>query len=136
MFIGLDHSSDQKLLTQAVMEGVAFAIRDNLEALIAAGSCVNEIIAVGGGSGSRFWLQTLANILNRTLLLPADGDFGAAYGAARLALLAHRKARPESLLTQPKIEARIEPDATLLDQYEAAYQRYRSIYPAIKSLNL
>ncbi|NRP14765.1 MULTISPECIES: xylulokinase [unclassified Marinobacterium] len=136
MFIGLDHSSDQKLLTQAVMEGVAFAIRDNLEALIAAGSCVNEIIAVGGGSGSTFWLQTLANILNRTLLLPSDGDFGAAYGAARLAMLAHRKASPESLLTQPKIEARIEPDATLLNQYEAAYQRYRSLYPAIKSLNL
>lgn len=136
MFTGLDHSSDQKVLTQAVMEGVAFAIRDNLEALIEAGSNVNEIIAVGGGARSQFWLQTLANILNRTLLLPADGDFGAAYGAARLAMLADQKTHPESLLTQPKIEARIEPNTKLLNQYEAAYQRYRSLYPAIKSLNL
>lgn len=136
MFVGLDHGSDQRELTQAVMEGVAFAIRDNLEALIKAGSTVNEIIAVGGGSRSRFWLQTLANILNRTLLLPADGDFGAAYGAARLAMLADKKTCPRSLLTQPKIEVRIEPNAALLDQYEVAYQRYRSIYPAIKSLNL
>ena len=111
-------------------------IRDNLEALIEAGSSVNEIIAVGGGSRSQFWLQTLANILNRPLLLPADGDFGAAYGAARLAMLADLKSRPESILTQPKIETRIEPNTRLLDQYEAAYQRYRSLYPAIKSLNL
>ncbi len=136
VFAGLDHSSDQTVLTQAVMEGVAFAIRDNLEALIEAGSSVNEIIAVGGGSRSQFWLQTLANILNRPLLLPADGDFGAAYGAARLAMLADLKTRPESILTQPKIETRIEPNTRLLDQYEAAYQRYRSLYPAIKSLNL
>lgn len=136
MFVGLDQSSDQRELTQAVMEGVAFAIRDNLEALITAGSTVHEIIAVGGGSRSTFWLQTLANILNRTLLLPADGDFGAAYGAARLAMLADKKTSPRHLLTQPKIEARIEPNATLVAQYEVAYQRYRSIYPAIKSLNL
>lgn len=136
MFVGLDHGSDQRELTQSVMEGVAFAIRDNLEALIKAGSTVHEIIAVGGGSRSRFWLQTLANILNRTLLLPVDGDFGAAFGAARLAMLADKKTCPRSLLTQPKIEARIEPNAALLDQYEFAYQRYRSIYPAIKSLNL
>ena len=132
-FIGLSHQTNQVDLTQAVMEGVAFAIRDNLEALRAAGTELNEIIAVGGGSRSIFWLKTLANTLNKPLLIPAEGDYGAAFGAARLALLATESLDIEKVLTTPTIETRIEPTVSLVPHYEAAYQLFRSLYPIAKN---
>ncbi len=134
VFVGLEHESDRATLTQAIMEGVAFAIRDNLEALNQAGAQVDEIIAVGGGSRSNFWIQTLSNVLNKSILIPADGDFGAAFGAARLALLAAEDVDPISVLTTPHIERRIEPNQATVSLYEQAYQHYRKIYPALKDL--
>jgi xylulokinase len=134
VFVGLEHESDRATLTQAIMEGVAFAIRDNLEALNQAGSIVNEIIAVGGGSRSDFWIQTLSNVLNKSILIPADGDFGAAFGAARLALLAAEDVDPANVLKTPNIERRVEPNQATVSLYEQAYQHYRKIYPALKDL--
>lgn len=133
-FVGLDHHSERATLTQAIMEGVAFAIRDNLEALLSAGACINEIIAVGGGSRSEFWLQTLANILNKPILIPADGDYGAAFGAARLALLAAENLTSAEVLTLPAIERKITPIEKNLPHYEAAYQHFRKLYPALKAV--
>ena len=134
VFVGLEHESERATLTQAIMEGVAFAIRDNLEALNKAGSIVNEIIAVGGGSRSDFWIQTLSNVLNKSILIPADGDFGAAFGAARLALLAAEDVDPANVLKTPHIERRVEPNQAKVSLYEQAYQHYRKIYPALKDL--
>lgn len=133
-FVGLEHQSDQACLTQAVLEGVSFAIRDNLEALRSAGTELNSVVAVGGGSRSKFWLQTLANILNLPVELPKDGDFGAAFGAARLAQLAATGANPTDLLTTPSIDQVFEPQHK--SAYEEAYQQYRRIYPAVKDLAL
>lgn len=131
-FIGLDHQTTRADLTQSVMEGVAFAIRDNLEALRQAGSELTEIIAVGGGSKSTFWIQTLANVLNKTILIPASGDFGAAFGAARLAFIAAENKTPKETLSTPIIERRYEPAHNLVGLYEDAYQHFRSLYPALK----
>lgn len=131
-FIGMEHQSDQASLTQAVLEGVSFAIRDNLEALRSAGTELNSVVAVGGGSRSKFWLQTLANILNLPVELPKDGDFGAAFGAARLAQLAATGANPTDLLTTPAVDAVFEPQHQAA--YEDAYQHYTRIYPALKDL--
>ena len=133
-FIGMEHLSDQASLTQAVLEGVSFAIRDNLEALRSAGTQLQSVVAVGGGSRSKFWLQTLANILNLPVELPKDGDFGAAFGAARLAQLAASGANPSDLLTTPAVDAVFEPQHQAA--YEDAYQHYTRIYPAIKDLAL
>ncbi|TKT59328.1 xylulokinase, partial [Rhizobiaceae bacterium LC148] len=55
-FIGLEHESSRAVLTQAVLEGVTFAIRDNLEALKSAGTSISRVTAIGGGSRSRYWL--------------------------------------------------------------------------------
>lgn len=132
-FIGLAHETERAELTQATMEGVAFAIRDNLEALRTAGSDPKEIIAVGGGTRSKFWLETLANILNRPILLPQDGDFGAAFGAARLAMLA-TGADPATVLRTPKIKRAFLPSKDLQPKYEQAYEQFRQIYPALKNL--
>lgn len=133
-FIGLAHQSDQVSLTQAVLEGVAFAIRDNLEALRSAGTQLESVVAVGGGSRSTFWLQTLANTLNLPVELPKDGDFGAAFGAARLAQLASTGSSTAEVLTTPSVARIFEPQSQ--SSYEDAYQHYRRIYPAIKDLAL
>ena len=66
------------------MEGVAFAFADCVEALKAAGTKVERATAVGGGSRSRVWLKIIANVLNIPIDIPAEGDFGAGLGAARL----------------------------------------------------
>ncbi|WP_027487850.1 xylulokinase [Allorhizobium undicola] len=133
-FIGLGHDSNRAVLTQAVLEGVAFAIRDSLEALKAAGTTLSRVTAIGGGSRSRYWLSSIATALGIAVDIPADGDFGAAFGAARLGLIAATGADPHSVLTAPQTEAVVEPQAAHAEAYEAAYQRYRALYPAIRSL--
>ncbi|WP_184873351.1 xylulokinase [Mesorhizobium sangaii] len=131
-FTGLAHESSRVVLTQAVLEGVAFAFRDSLEALATAGTTLTRVTAIGGGSRSRYWLKAIATALDLPVDIPADGDFGAAFGAARLGLLAATGADPLSICTAPRTDATIEPDAALGGVYADAYQRYRALYPAIK----
>ncbi|ARM13967.1 MULTISPECIES: xylulokinase [Rhizobium] len=133
-FIGLEHASSRAVLTQAVLEGVAFAIRDNLEALRSAGTGISRVTAIGGGSRSRYWLAAIATALGVPVDLPADGDFGAAFGAARLGLIAATGADPVAVCTPPVTSGTIEPVSALSGAYEDAYRRYRALYPAIKSL--
>ncbi|MBW9054009.1 xylulokinase [Rhizobium mesosinicum] len=133
-FIGLEHESSRAVLTQAVLEGVSFAIRDNLEALRSAGTDISRVTAIGGGSRSRYWLASIATALGVPVDLPADGDFGAAFGAARLGLIAATGADPVAVCAPPVTAGTIEPVAALSSAYEDAYKRYRSVYPAIKSL--
>jgi xylulokinase len=131
-FAGLAHQSDRKVLTQAVLEGVSFAFRDSLEALRAAGTELTRVTAIGGGSRSRYWLKSIATALGIPVDVPADGDFGAAFGAARLGLIAAENADPFSVCTAPATAESVEPVADLKADYEAAYARYRALYPSIK----
>ncbi|UCA45919.1 xylulokinase [Pseudochrobactrum sp. XF203] len=131
-FTGLSHSDNRVALTQAVLEGVAFSFRDNLEALAKAGTQLESVMAIGGGSRSAYWLKALATALNMPVHLPADGDFGAAFGAARLGLIAAEKADALAICTAPQIIKTIEPDQKLHAAYEAAYQRYTALYQALK----
>jgi xylulokinase len=130
-FAGLGHESDRAAMTQAVLEGVAFAFRDSLKALEAAGTKLNRVVAVGGGSKSDYWLQVMATVLNVPVDVPADGDFGGAFGAARLGLIAATSADPLTICKQPHIERTIEPNANFTEAFETQYQRYRALYPAI-----
>ena len=131
-FIGLSHQSDRAALTQAVMEGVAFSFRDCLEALRSAGTDLSRVMAVGGGSRSRYWLKAVATALGIPVDIPADGDFGAAFGAARLGLIAAEKADPFEVCRAPQVRETIEPDAALLPAFAEAWERYRALYPAIR----
>ncbi|MES0024001.1 MULTISPECIES: xylulokinase [unclassified Mesorhizobium] len=133
-FTGLAHESGRAVLTQAVLEGVAFAFRDSLEALKTAGTILTRVTAIGGGSRSRYWLKAIATALQVPVDIPADGDFGAAFGAARLGLIASTGADPLAVCTAPRTDATIEPDAALGGAYADAYQRYRALYPAIKGV--
>ncbi|MCR6502291.1 xylulokinase [Shinella sp. CPCC 101442] len=132
-FLGLGHESSRVVLTQAVLEGVSFAIRDSLEALKSAGTKLSRVTAIGGGSRSRYWLSSIATALDLPVDLPADGDFGAAFGAARLGLIAATGADPVAVCTAPATAETIEPETALSAAYEDAYQRYRRLYPAIRA---
>ncbi|MCA1491935.1 xylulokinase [Sinorhizobium alkalisoli] len=135
-FAGLGHESSRAVLTQAVLEGVSFAIRDSLEALRSAGTLLSRVTAIGGGSRSRYWLKSIATALDLPVDLPADGDFGAAFGSARLGLIAATGADAFSVCTAPETAETIAPDASLVPAYEDAYRRYRRLYPAIKGATM
>ena len=134
-FIGLSHETDRAAMTRAVLEGVCFAIRDSLEALKLAGTSLGEVTAIGGGARSHYWLKAMASVLGIPVNVPAEGDFGAAFGAARLGLIAATGADPLSVLTAPEIAETIEPEGNLLASFEEAYGRYRALYPLLHSLS-
>ncbi len=131
-FTGLAHECDREAMTQAVLEGVAFAFRDGLEALLAAGTEVGRITAIGGGANSPAWLEIIAAVLDRPLDVPAAGDFGAAFGAARLAIAAATDADPLALCTAPATARTMEPRTGLVSAYTERFERYRALYPALK----
>jgi xylulokinase len=131
-FVGLSQSTDTARLAQAVMEGVTFAFRDSQSVLQAAGTKIERILAVGGGSKSALWLKLIATNLDMEIALPEDGDFGGALGAARLGLCAAEGASPATVMTMPPIKTVIAPDKTLSAAYSDQYARYRALYPAIE----
>lgn len=135
-FVGLSQSTDTAQLAQAVMEGVIFAMRDCQRVLADAGTTINRLLAVGGGSKSALWLKMLATNLNMEIALPEDGDFGGALGAARLGLCAAEKADPAQVMTMPPIKTIIAPDAGLAGAYDQHYQRYRALYKGIEEARI
>ena len=132
-FTGLEHATDRQAGTRAVLEGVTFAIRDCRDALAATGTRLENLLAVGGGSRSDYWLRLIATALDCPVQLPVAGDFGGAFGAARLALMAATGAGAE-IATLPKIARVIEPDPTLTDAFDAGAARFRAAQTAIKDL--
>ena len=79
-------------------------------------------------------MKAIATALRIPVDIPADGDFGAAFGAARLGLIAAEKADPHGVLTAPTTAETIEPVASLSAAYDEAYERYRALYPAIRGV--
>ena len=134
LIMGLGHESDHKALTHAALDAVAFAFRDSLEALKDAGTEVKRVTAVGGGSKSELWLKIIATVLGVPVDLPAAGDVGGAFGAARLGLIAATGADFRKILTAPKTARTIKPEAKAREAYEEHYRRYVKIYPAIKEI--
>lgn len=134
-FVGLSKTSDNQILTQSVIEGVCFALRDCLDALLSTGSNPKSLMAVGGGSNSEFWLSSLANTLGLPIEVPEQGDFGAALGAARLAMIGAGGKNASDIIVRPKIERMIKPDQNLVPQYEALHQKFKNCYQALKDLS-
>lgn len=131
-FTGLSQSHGLRDLTQAVMEGVAYAFADCQRVLAEAGTDFDAALAVGGGARSETWLQIIANVLNRPMQIAADSDVGAALGAARLAICATEGADPAEICTAPQILRTIHPEPALVERYRAGHARYRALYPALK----
>jgi xylulokinase len=132
-FVGLEHATDRAAGTRAVLEGVTFAIADCRDALAATGTRLESLLAVGGGSRSDYWLRAIATALDCPVLLPVAGDFGGAFGAARLALMAATGAGAE-IATLPHIARQVDPDPTLKPAFAEAHARYRAAQNAIRGL--
>ncbi|WP_226577418.1 xylulokinase [Acuticoccus sediminis] len=132
-FVGLGHETDRVAATRAVMEGVAFAVADCRDALEAAGTRVERAIAVGGGSRSRAWLEIMATALGIPIDVPGAGDYGAAFGAARLGQMAATGGGAE-LATPPAIADTIEPDRELERAFSDAHDRFSALYLALRGV--
>ena len=132
-FIGLEHATDREAATRAVLEGVAFAIRDCRDALAATGTRIDRLIAVGGGSRSDYWLSAIATALATPVSVPVAGDFGGAFGAARLAIMAATGAGA-AIATAPATARTFEPQTRLLSAFDDGFARFRAAQSAIKGL--
>lgn len=132
-FIGLEHATDTDAGTRAVLEGVTFAIRDCRDALASTGTQINSLLAIGGGSNSLYWVSAIATALNTPIDIPVAGDFGGAFGAARLAQMAATGGGAD-LAPPPMIERRIEPDPLLVSAFDEGFARYKAVAKAIKDL--
>ena len=91
------------------------------------------MIGVGGGTKSDYWVRAIATALDMPVELPVAGDFGGAFGAARLGLMAANWVGAE-VATIPQIDRVIEPDLSLTSAFRDAHARYRASYAAIKDL--
>jgi xylulokinase len=131
-FTGLAHDAARSTLTQSVMEGVAFAMRDCLEALRAAGTSLESIDAIGGGARSRAWLAIIANVLDLPVNRLADSEVSGAMGAALLGRMAATGESPTRICRPPRRIETLEPRPSLRDAYAETFMRYRKLYPAIK----
>ncbi|MCF8511499.1 MAG: xylulokinase [Rhodobacteraceae bacterium] len=134
-FMGLEHATDTAAGTRAVLEGVTFALRDCRDALAATGTRIDRLLAVGGGSRSDYWLGAIATALGVPVDLPVAGDFGAAFGAARLGLMAATGAGAE-VASRPAIARSIEPSVALQDAYDAGHARFRAAQTALRGLDI
>ncbi|MFK7879527.1 xylulokinase [Roseobacter sp.] len=130
-FLGLGHATDQTAGTRAVLEGVSFAFKDCYDALRGTGTQINSLVAVGGGSLSDYWLNILATLLDMPIDVPKAGDFGGAFGAARLAQMAANDAGPE-LAVAPDTDHTIFPNPVLSEAFRAGHAQYRAAYRALK----
>lgn len=134
-FIGMDMGTSRADMTQAVLEGVAFAIRDSFQVAKSLGLRIPQSTLCGGGSKSPLWREILANVLGIPLLLPQT-EQGPGYGGAMLGMVAcgEYAAVAEACKALIKIAGTVEPDPALTARYEAQYQKFRQIYPAVKGL--
>ncbi|MGJ4970358.1 MULTISPECIES: xylulokinase [unclassified Bradyrhizobium] len=125
---GLSHATDRNAIVQAVLEGVAFALADCRDALTETGLVIAEADAIGGGSRSDLWLAILANVLGIPVHRLAEGETGAAFGAARLARLAVTGEDIGAVCTPPARVRTFAPDVALSAAYAERRPRWRQLY--------
>lgn len=134
-FIGLRPNTSRADMYQAVLEGVAFAIKDNLEVIKEFGIDVKSSCLCGGGAKSALWREILANVLNIELNVPTT-EQGPGYGSAMLAMVGAGEFDNVKAVTDKffEIKETVKPDNVLSSLYADRYEKYRKIYPAMKEL--
>lgn len=135
MLIGLTPDTGRDKITLAVLEGVAFAIRDNIEVVRKLGINLRESFLCGGGARSAVWRKILASVLDMRLNIPACEE-GPGYGAAILAMVASGNANSvaEAAVELVSVKETVEPDEALVAKYEEKYKKFKKIYPSVKNL--
>ena len=135
-FSGLDLRHDRGALCRAVLEGVAFGLRDSLELLRSLGLEPRSARVSGGGANSPLWLKIIASVLRLPLECTVNAD-GAAFGAALLGGIAagvFTDAR-DAVSRCVAVSATVEPDEAWADRYDQIYPRFRALYPALRGLS-
>jgi xylulokinase len=135
-FVGLSVRHDRGALVRAVLEGVAFGLRDSLELLRELGVDARVGRASGGGARSRLWLRIVASVLGFPLELTAVEE-GSAYGAALLAGVSAGVFEDvhDAVRCCVRVTEVIEPDPAWLEEYAAQYERFRALYPALRAVS-
>jgi len=134
VLFGLNHDTDPATVGQAVMEGVAFAFRDGLDALVEGGGKLNEVTVIGGGARSAYWGRILSAALETPLVYRRDAEVGPAYGAAKLAQLSISDADPATVCAPPPVRETIEPKQGDIDALAAKRERFGTLYKNLKSV--
>ena len=132
-FTGMTMDTTRRDLVQAVLEGVAFAIRDSFEVARTIGVKIERSKLCGGGAKSPVWRRMLANILNIPLDLPQT-EQGPGYGGAMLAMVGcgEYESVEECAGKLVRVKETVLPEPELAAKYEEQYQKFRKIYPALK----
>lgn len=135
IFIGLTMNTTKEDMTQAILEGVAFAIRDCFEVAKTLGIQIEQTQICGGGAKSTLWKKIIANVLNMRVD-SVESEEGPGYGAAILASVGCGEYDniEDAVNTYVKVSDTIKPDPGLVKKYDEKYKKFTEIYPAIKDL--
>jgi len=135
VFIGLRPDTTRSQMLLAVLEGVSFAIRDNIEVAKSIGIDIKTSYICGGGAKSKLWRKILSAILNIELQIP-NAEEGPGYGSAMLSMVGANEYKninecAEKLLS---LKDTVSPEKELVNLYEERYNKFKKIYPAVKEL--
>ena len=135
LFIGMSMDTTRADMTQAVLEGVAFAIRDSFEVARDLGINITETKICGGGAKSPLWRKIVANVLNIKVNI-IESEEGPGLGGAMLAAVAcgEYASVEEAAAKIVKVIDSVEPDAALAEKYDKKYAKFKQIYPTVKDL--
>lgn len=135
MFIGMSMDTTREDMTQAVLEGVAFAIRDSFEVAKSLGINITETKICGGGAKSPLWKKIVANVLNINVNV-IESEEGPGLGGAMLAAVAcgEYTSVEEAAAKIVKVVDTVKPEPELAAKYEERYQHFKKIYPTVKCL--
>ena len=135
MFLGMSMDTTRADMTQAVLEGVAFGLRDSLEVAKSLGIQIDRTKICGGGAKSPLWRKIIANVMNLKVDV-IESEEGPALGGAMLAAVGCGEYPDVETIAKKivKVVDTIEPETELVAKYEERYQKFRTIYPTVKEL--
>ena len=134
-FIGMRLDTNRSDMVLSVLEGVAFAIRDNMEVAKKLGITVSKSTLCGGGARSQLWQKILANVLNVDIEIPVTEE-GPGMGAAMLCMVAQGdfSSVEECSSAFMSIKSVIKPDAEIVSRYNEKYNKFKMLYPSLKEV--
>ena len=133
-FLGMRANTTREEMNLAVLEGVAFALRDCVEVARSNGTIVSKTTICGGGAKSEVWKKIIANVLNAEVV-SLETEQGPSYGAAILAMVGTGEYATVKEATDRivKEKSSVLPEKDLMKKYEAKYQKFKKLYPCLKS---
>ena len=135
MFYGLSLATEKDEMSLAVLEGVAFALRQNIEIIRKMGIDITSSSICGGGTKNKLRLKIIANVLCKELNIPQSGE-GASLGAAMLAAKGEMTSEAYTELEKNiyRIKEKIAPENELVEKYDIKYNTWKKLYPALKNI--